>query len=283
MLVDVTALSTEIEARHGGGLVDRRGGEEHRACRAIASSASVIRCSPALFWPAPARRSATWRRSAATSFSARAASISTTMPRAATSACPAPAVTRSTASTACTRSSARHARLRRDASLRHVRGAGRARRHRPHGWRRRLADRCRFPIFTDCREDDPISRRELQARRTHHRGRAARALAARSTYRKVRDRASYAFALVSVAAALDVADGKVRDVRLALGGVAPSPGALGRPRRRLRGQAAAETSFRAAAEAELADAAGLRHNEFKIELARRTITAVLGELAGGRA
>jgi xanthine dehydrogenase YagS FAD-binding subunit len=108
-------------------------------------------------------------------------------------------------------------------------------------------------------------------------------IAARSTYRKVRDRASYAFALVSVAAALDVVDGKVRDVRLALGGVAPKPWRAWKAEEALRGQAAAEASFRAAAEAELADAAGLRHNGFKLDLARRTIAAVLGELAGGRA
>ncbi|HEX4658624.1 MAG TPA: xanthine dehydrogenase family protein subunit M [Streptosporangiaceae bacterium] len=107
--------------------------------------------------------------------------------------------------------------------------------------------------------------------------------AARSTYRKVRDRASHAFALVSVAAALDVADGKVRDVRLALGGVAPKPWRAWRAEQALRGQPTTEASFRAAADAELADAAGLRDNAFKIELARRMIAAVLGELAGKQA
>ena len=106
--------------------------------------------------------------------------------------------------------------------------------------------------------------------------------AARSTYRKVRDRASFAFALVSVAAALDVADGKVRDVRLALGGVAPKPWRAWKAEGALRGQPATQMSFRAAAEAELAAATGLRDNGFKIELARRTIAAVLGELAGER-
>jgi xanthine dehydrogenase YagS FAD-binding subunit len=103
--------------------------------------------------------------------------------------------------------------------------------------------------------------------------------AARSTYRKVRDRASYAFALVSVAAALDRAeDGTVRDIRLALGGVAPKPWRAQAAEAALRGRPATEASFRAAAEAELADAAPLRHNAFKIELAKRTIAAVLGEL-----
>lgn len=106
--------------------------------------------------------------------------------------------------------------------------------------------------------------------------------AARSTYRKVRDRASYAFALVSVASALDVGpDGRVRDVRLALGDVAHKPWRAWTAEAALRGQPASEDSFRAAAEAELADAAGLKYNAFKIELARRTIVAALGGLAAG--
>ncbi|MGW4797338.1 FAD binding domain-containing protein [Nonomuraea sp. NPDC004297] len=104
--------------------------------------------------------------------------------------------------------------------------------------------------------------------------------ATRSTYRKVRDRASYAFSLVSVAATLVVADGAVQDVRLALGGVAPKPWRARTAERALRGGPATEPAFRAAAEAELAAAEPLRDNGFKVELARRTITAVLGELAG---
>ncbi|MBB2203063.1 FAD binding domain-containing protein [Gluconacetobacter tumulisoli] len=105
--------------------------------------------------------------------------------------------------------------------------------------------------------------------------------AVRSTYRKVRDRASYAFALVSVAAVLDRSgDGMVRDVRLALGGVAHKPWRAFAAEAALRGRPASEACFRAAAEAELADAAPLRDNGFKIELARRTIVAVLNELAG---
>ena len=103
-----------------------------------------------------------------------------------------------------------------------------------------------------------------------------------STYRKVRDRASYAFALVSVAGALDVADGTVRDVRLALGGVAPKPWRAWRAEEALRGGPANTRAFGAAAAAELADAAPLRHNAFKIELAARTIAAVLEDLAGNR-
>jgi xanthine dehydrogenase YagS FAD-binding subunit len=105
------------------------------------------------------------------------------------------------------------------------------------------------------------------------------AFAARSTYRKVRDRASYAFALVSVAAALDVQDGVIRDVRLALGGVAHKPWRARKAEDFLRGQPAQGANFRAAAEAELADAQPLQHNAFKNELAARTVTAVLTELS----
>ncbi len=101
-----------------------------------------------------------------------------------------------------------------------------------------------------------------------------------SVYRKVRDRASYAFALVSVAAVLAVRDGVITEARLALGGVAPKPWRAWKAEEALVGAPAAEETFRAAARAELADAAPLRDNGFKVELATRTITAVLGRLAG---
>ncbi|HSI17113.1 MAG TPA: xanthine dehydrogenase family protein subunit M [Sphingomonas sp.] len=107
--------------------------------------------------------------------------------------------------------------------------------------------------------------------------------AANSTYRKVRDRASYAFALVSVAGALDLRDGVVGDVRIALGGVAHKPWRASAAEQVLRGKPATAEAFRAAAEAALAGAVGLRDNGFKIELAKRTIVAVLGELAGEQA
>jgi xanthine dehydrogenase YagS FAD-binding subunit len=105
--------------------------------------------------------------------------------------------------------------------------------------------------------------------------------ATNSRYRKVRDRASYAFALVSVAAALDVADGSVRDVRIALGGVAHKPWRARQAERALRGQPAIEASFLRAAEAELADAQPLSGNTFKIPLARNLIISTLLDLAGG--
>ncbi|CCG03775.1 FAD binding domain-containing protein [Blastococcus saxobsidens] len=107
-------------------------------------------------------------------------------------------------------------------------------------------------------------------------------VAARSTYRKVRDRASYAFALVSVAAALDVADGVVRDVRIAAGGVAHKPWRATRAEEALVGRPATEETYRAAADAELADAVaqpGIDDgNAFKIPLLRRTLVATLRQL-----
>lgn len=107
-------------------------------------------------------------------------------------------------------------------------------------------------------------------------------LAYNSKYRKVRERASYAFALVSVAAALDVEDGVVRDVRLALGGVAHKPWRAAKAEEALRGEPAGEENFRAAAEIELEDARPLRENAFKVPLARNVITRTLLELSEER-
>ncbi|MFC5824960.1 FAD binding domain-containing protein [Nonomuraea insulae] len=108
-------------------------------------------------------------------------------------------------------------------------------------------------------------------------------LTADSRYRKVRDRASYAFALVSVAAALRVQDGTVTEVRLALGGVAPKPWRAREAERILLGGPADEAAFRHAAEAELAAATVLPDNAFKAGLAVATITATLRELNEGEA
>ena len=106
---------------------------------------------------------------------------------------------------------------------------------------------------------------------------------ARSTYRKVRDRASYAFALVSVAAVLEADGGTIGNVAIALGGVAHKPWRATLAEAALKGRAPTEANFRAAAEAELAGARPLRDNGFKIELAKRTIVAVLADLAGATA
>jgi xanthine dehydrogenase YagS FAD-binding subunit len=100
----------------------------------------------------------------------------------------------------------------------------------------------------------------------------------RSAYLKVRERASYSFAVVSVAAALDVADGVVRDCRLALGGVAHAPWRAERAEQALRGGPATEEAFAAAADAELAEARPLRDNAYKVRLARNVVVRTLAEL-----
>ena len=104
--------------------------------------------------------------------------------------------------------------------------------------------------------------------------------ATRSHYRKVRDRASYAFALVSVAAAIDVAGGIVRDARIAFGGVAHVPWRATKAEVVLRGAPANEESFLLAADAELASAQPLRDNAFKVPLARSVLVRTLLDLLG---
>ncbi|MGW0733179.1 FAD binding domain-containing protein [Streptomyces sp. NPDC002851] len=102
--------------------------------------------------------------------------------------------------------------------------------------------------------------------------------AAHSRYRKVRERASYAFANGSIAAALDVQDGTVREVRLAFGAVASRPWRARIAERALTGRPAAAETFAAAADAELAAAAPLPHNGYKVTLMRNLTVAVLTEL-----
>jgi len=104
--------------------------------------------------------------------------------------------------------------------------------------------------------------------------------ARRSAYRKVRDRASYAFALVSVAAGLTMRDGRVDEVRVAFGGIAPKPWRATRIEERLRDVALSASAIQAAFEAEFAEAALLPGNGFKRGLAERTLSAMLVELAG---
>lgn len=100
----------------------------------------------------------------------------------------------------------------------------------------------------------------------------------RSRYRKVRDRASYAFALVSVAAVLRVVDGEVADVRIALGGVAHKPWRARRAEAALQGAMATEEAFSRAADAELDGAQPLAGNAFKVPLTRSTLVSTLLEL-----
>ena len=106
--------------------------------------------------------------------------------------------------------------------------------------------------------------------------------ARQSVYVKVRDRASYAFALASAAVALDVENGAVRDVRIAIGGVATKPWRAREAERALIGQPAGPAAFRAAAEDALAGAMPRGHNAFKIELAKRTLVRALSRAGASR-
>ncbi|MFD0169099.1 FAD binding domain-containing protein [Streptomyces decoyicus] len=103
-------------------------------------------------------------------------------------------------------------------------------------------------------------------------------VAAHSRYRKVRERASYAFAIGSIAAALDVQDGVVREVRLAFGAVASRPWRAREAERVLTGGPADAAAFTAAADAELAAAETLPHNGYKVTLMRNLVVAMLTEL-----
>jgi xanthine dehydrogenase YagS FAD-binding subunit len=138
-----------------------------------------------------------------------------------------------------------------------------------------IADFHRLPgttphVDTNLKEDELITAVDLPAT----------PFAARSHYLKVRDRATYAFAIVSVAAAIELDAGKkITAVRIALGGVAHKPWRAQKAEQELVGKNADEKIFRAAAEAELAAAKGYAHNEFKIELAKRSIVRALATVA----
>lgn len=103
----------------------------------------------------------------------------------------------------------------------------------------------------------------------------------KSYYLKVRDRSSYAFALVSVAAALETDSNQIRQVRLAMGGVSHKPWRALEAEKFLTGKAATEANFRAAAEAEMQNAQPLEHNEFKVELGKRMIARALMQAMNG--
>ncbi len=106
-------------------------------------------------------------------------------------------------------------------------------------------------------------------------------LRGRQIYRKVRDRASYAFALVSVAAVIDVEDGKISQAKLAFGGVAPLPWRVTEIEDLLMGKAPSPDLWEKAADLLLREAKGQGSNDFKIPLARRTLAAVLNEATRG--
>jgi xanthine dehydrogenase YagS FAD-binding subunit len=124
---------------------------------------------------------------------------------------------------------------------------------------------------TNLRPDEIVTAIELPAR----------GFASNYTYLKIRDRLSYAFALVSIAAALDLERGTIKEARLALGGVAHKPWRDPAAEATLRGQVADEDAFARAANLVLRDAKGYEHKSFKIELARRGIIRALTQAAQG--
>ena len=110
----------------------------------------------------------------------------------------------------------------------------------------------------------------------------AQGFAANYTYLKIRDRLSYAFALVSVAVGLELGGSTIKEARFALGGVAHKPWRRPEADATLRGKTADEIVFRQAADLAVRDAKGFGHNEFKIDLARRTIIRALLQAARGK-
>jgi xanthine dehydrogenase YagS FAD-binding subunit len=104
--------------------------------------------------------------------------------------------------------------------------------------------------------------------------------AARSRYLKVRDRASYAFALASAAVALELDGNTIKDARVALGGVGTKPWRSHEAEKALIGQPADEVRFKAAAQAAMKGAKPQNENAFKVELARRTLVRALSMAAG---
>jgi xanthine dehydrogenase YagS FAD-binding subunit len=103
----------------------------------------------------------------------------------------------------------------------------------------------------------------------------------KSYYLKVRDRASYAFALVSVAAALETDGDKIKNIRIAMGGVAHKPWRAMEAEKFLTGKAATEANFKAAAVAEMKAAKPLEYNKFKVELGRKAIVRALMQAMNG--
>ena len=101
------------------------------------------------------------------------------------------------------------------------------------------------------------------------------------TYLKLRDRLSYAFALVSVAAGIEIEDGTIRRVSVAMGGVAHKPWRNQQAEQALVGQPVDGANFEAFADALLSGAKGQRHNDFKIPLARKTVLRALAQAVAG--
>lgn len=126
-------------------------------------------------------------------------------------------------------------------------------------------------IDTNLRQGELITAIDLPA--------ASAVFAPRSTYLKLRDRTSYAFALVSVAAAFDIQGNKIRQARVAMGGVAHKPWRAVEAEKILTSARVDEETFRRAAEATMREARGYEHNRFKIEMGKRAIVRALMTVA----
>ncbi|MET0653791.1 MAG: xanthine dehydrogenase family protein subunit M [Hyphomicrobiaceae bacterium] len=126
-------------------------------------------------------------------------------------------------------------------------------------------------VDTNLKPDEIITAVELPAK----------GFASNYSYLKIRDRLSYAFALVAIAAALELDGGTIKEVRLGLGGVAHKPWRNTAAEAALRGRPADQQAFAQIADAYLRDAKGYAHNAFKIELARRGIIRTLTQAAHG--
>ena len=237
--------------------------------------AGTIRRCRARCFRAPARSCATRRRRQAISCSARAAITSTTRPSPATKESPEAAVRRLAASTACTpywepATTASPCILptwpspcasTMQASRRYRRTAASA--------------RSRSPSFIACPATRPQIETILQPGELITAVVLPPPLGGSQHYRKVRDRASYAFALVSVAAVVVHAQGRISDARLAFGGLAAKPWRDETAEKQLIGSDGGPVARRAFADAVLEGARGFGHNDFKIPLLRRTIEATL--------
>jgi xanthine dehydrogenase YagS FAD-binding subunit len=138
-------------------------------------------------------------------------------------------------------------------------------------WRRRVADLYRLPGTTPQRETR-LAPGELITSVL-----LPPAPAGGQVYRKVRDRASYAFALVSVAAIVELDGDRIRSARIAMGGVAPKPWRAVDAEKQLQGETADGNAFAAAGEAAVKGAQGHGHNDFKILLAARTVARALAD------
>ena len=258
----------------------RRAGQQRRHRTTTRASARAIRCWRPRSLRAPARNCATPPPTAAISTSARAAITSTTCRHPATNAIPAAAAARSSgvnrihailgASEQCIATHPSDMCVALAALEATVRVTG------PDGERDDRVRRLSSPARRRA-----AARQHAAARRTGHRDRSAgREFRQNFTYLKIRDRLSYAFALVSVAVALRIEGGTIAEAHVALGGVAHKPWRLPQAEARLKG-APSDTTFAAFADALLAGAKGEGHNDFKIDLASAPSCARLRQAAAG--